>query len=84
MMGYHDLTTNTDLFCDMSICAEILHCSHKEFLKLPRVEQEKLRLYIIVKNMKFDKMQADMKRESQKERDLEKNMPNLEITKKRR
>lgn len=55
MMGVGKLTETTLLFADMSICSEILHCTHEEFSALPRVEKKKLRLYVRVHNEKLNK-----------------------------
>jgi hypothetical protein len=52
MMGVDDLESTTHLYADMYIAAELLHCSHEEFLKLPRLEKLKLRLYAMVKALK--------------------------------
>jgi len=55
-MGVGKPKETTPLFADMSICAEILHCTHKEFKALSRVEKKKLRLYVRVHNEKLDKV----------------------------
>ena len=43
---------DTQLFVEMYICSEFLHCSHEEFLKLPRLERKKCKMYLQVKNEK--------------------------------
>jgi len=51
-MGMDDPTVDTPLYRDMYISTEILHCSHEEFVKLPKVEKIKLRMYL---NLKINK-----------------------------
>jgi len=66
-MGEGKPETVTRLYADMSICSEFLHCSHKEFLDLPKLEQKKLRLYVVVQNEKFDFEEKKMKAKADRE-----------------
>ena len=70
-MGVERVDEVTPLFIDMHICAEILHCSHEEFLRLSRIERSKLRNYLLVKNLKRQKELKDMEDESRAEEDKE-------------
>ena len=52
----------TPLYITMKICAEYLHCSHLEFLKLSREEKMKWYLFEEMKRRRkdyFDKKQFD-------------------------
>lgn len=60
-MGVDNLDNTTPLYYDLFICTEYLHCSHSEFLSLPRIEQEKLRIYAEVKGMKNEKYLDEMR-----------------------
>jgi len=62
-MGHRIPQYDTQLFRDMFVCAEILHCSHEEFLRLPLVERKKLYMYLEVKGekIKYDKIVRDEK-----------------------
>ena len=60
-MGVGKPNETTELFADMSICENILHCTHKEFEALSRVEKKKLRLYVRVHNEKLDKQMPGKK-----------------------
>ena len=51
-MGYYDLKKDTPLYIDSYIALELLHITHDQFLKLPRVERMKARTYILVKGAK--------------------------------
>ena len=46
MMGLGRPTTMTPLYADMVIAAKFLHRSHAEFLALPSLEREKLRIFL--------------------------------------
>ena len=59
-MGVDDVDVNTPLFIDMHICAEMLHCPHEEFLKLPRIEKNKYRHYLLTKGKKKEKEIKEM------------------------
>jgi len=60
MMGYDDPEKVTPLYMDMYIAAELLHCSHEEFLRLPRMEKQKLRLYVATKAKKLKEEREDL------------------------
>lgn len=51
-MGHKLTEHDTQLYIDMYIAAEMLHCTHAEFLKLPSIERKKLRMYLSVKGEK--------------------------------
>jgi hypothetical protein len=68
-MGAKDLDKVTPLFFDMHICVKFLHCSHEEFLKLPRLERKKLRMFAQVEAMKQAARLEEME-QKQKERDI--------------
>jgi len=72
-MGVGEPKETTQLYADMSICAEILHCTHEGFEKLSRIEKKKLRLYVQVNN---EKMKADMPK-----RDIVNNPPKIKGSK---
>ncbi|NHJ85606.1 MAG: hypothetical protein FK734_09100 [Asgard group archaeon] len=51
-MGDDDLETDTLLYRDMFIATEFLNCTHEEFLKKPKIERTKLRMFLNVKMRK--------------------------------
>lgn len=53
-MGLGKPEETTELYSEMSICAEILHCPHQDFLNLPKMERKKLLHYVIAHNEKLD------------------------------
>ena len=63
MMGYDNLEVDTPLYRDLYICTKFLHCTHEEFLNRPRLEKDKLRIFLDVKMMKrkdeIDEIEAD-------------------------
>lgn len=68
-MGVGNVENITPLYIDMLICTEYLHCTHAEFLKLPKVERKKLKLFAYVKGMKLENEDRKRKIEA-KERKL--------------
>ena len=81
-MGVSDLEHVTPLFIDMHICTEQLHCTHEEFLKLPRIEKSKQRNYLLVKNMKRQKEFKDMENKGKAEADKQELLKSAPATRK--
>ena len=62
-MGDDNPEVDTLLYRDMYIATEFLKCTHEEFLNKPRIEKNKLRIFLNVKmrkrKFKLDKMSEE-------------------------
>jgi len=63
MMGEDNLGVDTPLFQDLQICTKYLHCHHKEFLDLPRIERAKLRIFYQVEFKKEQESTSKIREE---------------------
>ena len=71
MMGVDDIDKTTPLFAEMSICANVLHCSHSEFEKLSRIDKKKLKLYVDVHSRKLEKEDEERQKKFDMQRNIE-------------
>lgn len=53
-MGVGEPKKTTPLFVEMSIATELLHITHSEYRRLPKVDRVKLEFYTVVKNEKHE------------------------------
>lgn len=68
MMGVGNIEATTPLYIDMLICTEFLNCTHEDFLKLPRIERKKLKLFAYVKGMKLEEEEKKRELKAREER----------------
>lgn len=66
-MGVDKPNRTTPLFVDVDLATQLLHRSHGEFLKLPKIERKKLRLYYRVR------IQKDQEEIKQRKLEIDKN-----------
>lgn len=58
----------TPMYVEMYVALEMLHCTHEEFLKLPKLEKQKIKTYLKVKGLRRREEKEEFESEIHAER----------------
>jgi hypothetical protein len=76
--GSDDYTQTTELYLDVHVALEYLHCSYTDYIQqVPAMERTLYRLYLLFKNAREEHAQEQAQEQAEAQRDAPQMSPNM-------